>query len=81
MRSILLLVLFGITLPPLAGGQTVSPVAKVGGVEISSEDLDRKAGNRVLKARTEEYSIRALALSQLIDAAVLGGGSAPSRSC
>jgi len=55
----------------LAGGQIPSPIAKVGGVEISSEDLARKVGDRDLKARTQEYSVRAFALSQLIDAAVL----------
>jgi len=58
-------------LAPFAAGQVPSPVARVDGVEISSEDLARKVGDRDLKARTEEYSARAFALSQLIDAAVL----------
>jgi protein-disulfide isomerase len=71
MRKIVLLALLGAALSQPATGQLPSPVARVGGVEISSEDLDRRVGDRDLKARTEEYSVRAMALAQLIDAAVL----------
>lgn len=72
MRKIFLVALFVAVSSPLATGQAPSPVARVDGVEISSEDLNRKAGDRVLKARTDEYSVRASVLAQLIDAAVLG---------
>ena len=80
MRGALILVSFATVFPPFATGQAPFPVARVGGVEISSEDLDRKAGDRVLKARTEEYSIRASVLTQLIDAAACSTRRATSRS-
>jgi hypothetical protein len=83
MRKVFLnfLIVFVAVVPlPLVNGQAPFPVARVGGVEISSEDLDRKAGDRVLKARTEEYSIRASVLTQLIDAAACSTRRATSRS-
>jgi len=64
-------VLFAAVAATMAPAQPPVPVATVDGIAITYQDLERKVGDRDLKARIEEYNTRGLALSALIDSAVL----------
>jgi len=59
--------------PLFTQAQPAQPVARVGDAEISAEQLGNAVNDRLLRVRTEEYSIRLAALAKLIDEAVLAG--------
>lgn len=48
-----------------------SAVATIGNVAITTEELDRVVGNRLMRVRTDEYSIRRAALDELISQKLL----------
>ena len=65
-RVLVLILSIVVWIVPLARGADQKVVATLGEAAITAADLDRAVGNRLMRARTDEYNIRRAVLDELV---------------